>query len=780
MTRMSVVLVSSLLLGSAGASAQTFGGPLAISGDQVLVGESGNRTLPGIVYLFERSGGSWEEQAQMMASGDVKGAPDGFGSAIAANNATMLVGAPLDSEGAGGVYVYSKTNNQWDRTGHLMAPGMNSEMGFGSSVVLDGSVAYIGASGGAAVFVYRRASSGSWEMEREIRSSEAEAGTGFGAKVATDGNVMLVTTAASRRAPGAVYSFRRQMSGEWTETGELTAEGLGERNGFGSSIAVKGGRAFVGAPGANQRTGAVVAFDYDTETSAWMAADQLGPFVSGGNAQFGASISFDGSDTWIGSPGDNQGTGSFYVYSQDDSGDWTGVNKLASSSGVEGAAFGTTAAISGDVAVVGAAGVDSRAGAAIMLERDGADWSEHDMVVNDLRGYDAINGDEVVCTDNEASAFECNEVNIVSFVPIKDMGGARGVRINDVWGWTDSETGREYAIVGRTDGVSFVDMTDAANPKYLGDLPKTEGSRNSIWRDMKVYKDHAYVVADAADQHGLQVLDLRQFRTLGETPVTFEPTFTYDGIASAHNIVINEQTGFAYSVGSSSGGETCGGGLHMISLENPSEPTFAGCFADPTTGRRQTGYSHDAQCVVYNGPDAEHRGKEICLGSNETALNIADVTDKENPVTISTISYPNVAYTHQGWLTEDHSFFYQGDEGDEPQGTVAGTRTLVWDLTDLDDPVLFKEYFATTTDTDHNLYVRGNIMYQSNYGAGLRVLDVSDPGNPVEIGFFDTTPHGGMGSWSNFPYFQSGLVIATSGSEGLFILKSTARPGLVP
>ena len=215
----------------------------------------------------------------------------------------------------------------------------------------------------------------------------------------------------------------------------------------------------------------------------------------------------------------------------------------------------------------------------------------------------------------------------------------------------------------------------------------------------------------------------------------FEETFLYDGIHSAHNIVINEETGFAYAVGNSGGGETCGGGYHMLDLEDPARPTFVGCFADPASGRRLTGYSHDSQCVVYHGPDTEHVGKEICLGSNETMLNIADVTNKDAAVSLSNVSYPNVAYAHQGWLTEDHRYFYMGDEGDEPQGTVEGTRTLVWDVTDLDDPVLAKEYIATTPDTDHNLYIVGDLMYQSNYGAGLRILDISDPENPVEVGY---------------------------------------------
>ena len=361
---------------------------------------------------------------------------------------------------------------------------------------------------------------------------------------------------------------------------------------------------------------------------------------------------------------------------------------------------------------------------------------------------------------------------MLSFMNMEDLGADRGIRTNDIWGWEDPETGREYAIVGLSNQTSFVDVTNPENPILVGELDKTETARTSVWRDMKVYKDHAFIVADGAGQHGMQIFDLRQLRSYDGDPIQFEMTAYYDQIASAHNIVINEETGYAYSVGSSSGGTTCGGGLHMINIQDPVNPVFAGCFQDNNTGRRGTGYSHDAQCVMYRGPDSDYAGREICLGSNETALSIADVTDKKNPVAIAYATYPNVAYAHQGWLTEDHRYFYMNDEGDEPQGLVEGTRTLIWDLADLDEPQLVGEYIATTTETDHNLYVRDNIMYQSNYGAGFRVLDVSNPETPVEIGYFDTSPvGGGGGSWSNYPYFRSGTIVVTGGSSGLFIVK---------
>jgi choice-of-anchor B domain-containing protein len=179
---------------------------------------------------------------------------------------------------------------------------------------------------------------------------------------------------------------------------------------------------------------------------------------------------------------------------------------------------------------------------------------------------------------------------------------------------------------------------------------------------------------------------------------------------------------------------------------------------------------------MYHGPDPDYQAREICIGSNETAISIADVTDKQNPKAISRASYPNVQYTHQGWFTDDHRYFYVNDEGDEISGVVPRTRTLVWDLTDLDDPVLVKEHLGEVEASDHNLYIKGNLMYQANYSSGLRILDISDPVNPREVGFLDTNPFGDNsagfnGAWSNYPFFESGVIAVSSIEQGLFLVR---------
>jgi choice-of-anchor B domain-containing protein len=115
---------------------------------------------------------------------------------------------------------------------------------------------------------------------------------------------------------------------------------------------------------------------------------------------------------------------------------------------------------------------------------------------------------------------------------------------------------------------------------------------------------------------------------------------------------------------------------------------------------------------------------------------------------------------------------------------VQGTRTLIWDMSDLDDPVIAAQYISDNKSSDHNLYIKGNLMYQSNYASGLRILDISDPVKPRLVAHLDTTPTGEEdtpgfdGSWSNYPYFKSGTILVTSIAEGLFMVQGPVRPAI--
>jgi choice-of-anchor B domain-containing protein len=766
-------------------AAQSFGNSMAVGEDEIFVGEPSYELRSGVVYVFEQdASGSWTRTQRLEPATAEPG--NRFGIRMAKQDDVLLVSATRADGGTGAVYVYRDQNGTWTETGRLETSDRSPADSLGSGLAIDGDWIAVGtiAQNGArgAAYTFRRQGD-SWVEHSKLTPEALQAGDRFGTDIALDGNRMLVTAGAAGGGQGAVYAFQYdQETDAWQAQGALQAPALDQQTAFGSDVSIEGDIALVGAPGFFGGMGAVLV--YGSGQSGWELGTLLAPFETQGGTQFGQSISFDGTTAMIGAIGAGGGSGRVFTYRMDpETYAWTAAEQVASGETSGRASFAGTVAMGGDIGVGAALGVDRGAGAAWVLERGADGWSATERITGEVLGIEAITGDEELrCSDEgEAALWECDSVDLVSFLPTSEMGGNRGMVTNDVWGWTDPESGREIVLVGMSDQTAFVDVTNPGMPTYLGKLPMTEGANASTWRDMKVYDNHAFIVSDGAGAHGMQVFDLTKLRGLdGSDPQTFEADAHYDRIASAHNIVINEETGFAYSVGSSGGGETCGGGLHMINIQDPKDPTFAGCFQDMNTGRQRTGYSHDAQCVVYHGPDEDYEGREICLGANETALSIADVTDKANPVAVAMASYPNVGYSHQGWLSEDHAYFFMGDELDETGGNVATTRTLIWDLTDLDDPILAQEYMADTKATDHNLYVLGNTMYQSNYTSGLRVLDVSDPENPVPVGHFDTVPYGGdtpqmSGSWSNYPYFESGIVVVTSGNEGLFVVRYRPR-----
>jgi choice-of-anchor B domain-containing protein len=774
----------------ASSTAIGFGGAAAIAGEQVVIGRPGTligfpipASHAGTVHIFSRSGDRWVEQDLVRAKDGTVG--DGFGTAMAVDGKLLAIGAP-GASGGGAVYVFERgAGGRWVERARLSAAGGADGDLLGAAVALRGGVLLAGAPGregerGAVAVFVRGKGAGDWSSRGLVQAKATSGGDWFGAGVAYDGQRALVGAPgnwigdSTGRRPGQAFVFRAARGG-WSEEARLAPPTDDRHGSLGAAVLLEAGEALVGAPRTDSMAGVVAR--YRREGAVWAPSGTIVPDSALRPAGFGTTLARDGADLLVGAPNANMSAGGVYVFRREGSG-WKQLQLLLTPPAGFSTRLGAALAAGAGVAVAGAPLADFFEGTGRLYRRNGAggSWQEIAALTDTISSVlPAVAGGEVKCQGGKARGFDCRDADLVAFLPKSAIGAKRGTLLNDLWGWTDSASGREFAIVGRTDGTSFVEVTDPSNPKYLGDLPLHAGARPNIWRDMKVYKSHAFIVADGAGPHGMQVFDLTQLLSV-TTPQTFRETAHYDQIASAHNIVINEATGFAYPVGNSMGGTTCGGALHMVDIREPAKPKFAGCFADPSLGMQRTGYTHDAQCVVYHGPDARYHGRELCFTSSEIALGIADVTDKASPKAVSTAAYPNVAYAHQGWLSDDPRYFFLDDEGDELAGTAPRTRTVVFDLTDLEDPVVAKEFYGNTAASDHNLYVKGRYMYQSNYVAGLRVVDVGDPTNPVEVGYFDTVPVGEnlpgfSGSWSNYPYFKSGVVAATSMREGLFLVR---------
>jgi len=766
-------VLSAVLLAAAPVAAQVgYGAVTAASGSLVMVGEPGNLIEPGIVYVYRPNGGAWAEVRQLRAS-DASEA-DGFGRSIAIDEGAGVVLVGADAVDA--AYIFATDGLR--EIARLSVDGATGTK-FGGSVALGDNLAVIGApahaDGRGAAYVFVRDGE-AWSLLTMIEGdgtgvaegNEEGHPEGFGASVAVHGDWILVGApggsvdmflgAGFGQEPhgGSAYAFR-YADGTVDRAAKLAPRFGAEGATFGFSITARDGMALVGAPTTDSFAGAAHVFILEDEAWNWSA--RLMPFDSRPGAMFGASVGLADGQAIVGAPGAGSGRleGRVYSFNRNASGEWSGASKLASPGLIWGSTYGASVAADGDTVVAGLPGDDYGAGSAVIMTRLADGW-DRTRVVSDARGLEAITGAPVPCEDGLAGIFECHGLDLVAFLPIQAMGGGRGVTANDLWGWSDSETGRDYVVQGLRDGTAFVDVTDPENPVFVGKLPKTDASPASLWRDVKIHQDHAFIVADASGPHGVQIFD--------------------------------QDTSFAYAVGSNSGGETCGGALHMINVEDPQNPVLAGCVQPMVQAGRGADGTHDVQCVTYHGPDERYSGHEICLSSDGRALNVGDVTDKRNPKLLANATYPNLAYTHQGWLDESHEYFYMNDEGDEIAGLVEGTRTLIWDVRDLEDPIMVGEHVSDSPATDHNLYIVGDRMYQSNYRSGLHVFDISDRENIKRVAHFDTVPwgendgmgniaSGAIGSWSNYPFFDSGIIAVGSSKEGLFILRlkdETKRP----
>ncbi len=391
--------------------------------------------------------------------------------------------------------------------------------------------------------------------------------------------------------------------------------------------------------------------------------------------------------------------------------------------------------------------------------------------------------------------YAASRVRLLSNLELTEMGGGSTVLANDLWGWTDTVSQRRFAAVGLTNATSFVEVTDPLNPIYLGKMDTAEAGQNRAWRDIKIYNDHAFVVADGSgNDQGIQVFDMRQLLTADTSagPLDFSATSHYSGFSRAHNIVINEDTGYGYAVGAynNSGGRLHRGGLTIFDLSDPNNITEVGSYSGD-------GYTHDAQAVIYNGPDTDYVGREVVFASNEDTLTIVDVSDKSNTALISRNPYANSNYSHQGWLSDDQRFFYMNDELDEynhargpdgqfgtdDDGDPIPTKTHLWNVEDLDNPEYMGFYEGTQMTIDHNLYVKGDFMYQANYTSGLRIIKINDAaaGDLEEFGFFDTYMADNdvtfNGAWSVYPYFDDNVILISDRQGGLFIVQQVPEPG---
>ena len=364
-----------------------------------------------------------------------------------------------------------------------------------------------------------------------------------------------------------------------------------------------------------------------------------------------------------------------------------------------------------------------------------------------------------------------------SQLPLNQMGGGSG---SSLYGWVDPQTKKEYALMGRSNGLSIVDITNPTKPIWVANVPKQAGTANTTWREPKVYKNTMYIGIDGTDA-GMQIVDLTRVRNYSGSVMTLAANSYYNGVSRIHTLAINKDTGFLYAMGTN----VASGGLHILNVaNNPAVPTPAGNWSGD-------GYTHEAQVLTYNGPDQAYRGHEISLsfngktGPTPDSFSIIDLTNKSSITRLSTKGYSQAGYIHQGWITNDHQYVFVNDELDETAGFTNGKRrTHLFNIQDLNNPV-YKGFVESGVTIDHNLYEKDGYLYQSDYTDGLQVYKIgnlasNDPKDWLrKAAYFDTyaadDSESFNGAWNNYPYFPSGNIAISDINGGLFVVKMTDR-----
>lgn len=318
--------------------------------------------------------------------------------------------------------------------------------------------------------------------------------------------------------------------------------------------------------------------------------------------------------------------------------------------------------------------------------------------------------------------------------------------LNDIWGYTDAN-GREYALVGTRNGLSIVDLNDPTQPTEVAFAPGDP----SVWRDVKVWGDYAYVTCDQGDD-GLMVVDLSNLPNSISYSL-FRPELTLtsatDTLERAHNIWIDEN-GVAYISGANVGNR---GVLMFDVATTPGTPLYLGAvdaeYAHDCFARGDTLYTAD----IYGG-----------------YFSVYDVTNKATPVFLGAQTTPSL-FAHNLWLSDDSKTLFTTDE--KPDAFVGAY--------DVSDPSNIQELDRFRPDSTlgqgvipHNVHVWDDYLIISYYTDGCIIVDASRPHNLIEVGNFDTylpATTGFNGAWGAYPYFPSGLVAISDIGNGLYILQ---------
>ena len=386
------------------ASGDRFGAVLAMSGDYAIVGapkKDGAGRNSGAAYVFKRQGTEWVERAKLVASDETPG--DFFGISVALDGSTALIGAHRTNEpfaDGGSVYVFERIGESWLQTGKIMAPEGDNFAYFGFSVGLDANTAIIGAirdddagidAGAAYIFVRNQFG---WSPQAKLFGNNTKAGDNFGYAVDVDGDFAIVSSPRNRGI-GAAYIYKREGT-QWEQKRNrvrirmipIDPDGA---TAFGTSVAISGETAVIGATGAivgEGETGAAYIFTQN-EPPFWNQHTKLTAGDRKSGDQLGAAVAISGTEVIAGAPTHDAGgrsSGAAYIFQQNEEAAWVESGKLSDGETASEDQFGTSVAISGNIAISGAQQADDVApnsGAAYIFERSSVLWLQRGKLIAD-------------------------------------------------------------------------------------------------------------------------------------------------------------------------------------------------------------------------------------------------------------------------------------------------------------------------------------------------------------------------------------------------------------
>lgn len=315
------------------------------------------------------------------------------------------------------------------------------------------------------------------------------------------------------------------------------------------------------------------------------------------------------------------------------------------------------------------------------------------------------------------------------------LGSWNGLeKYGDIWGYTDETTGTEYALMcARDDGLSIIDIS--STPVEVGFVSSNQIGNDA--KDVKVYEHYAILIKEYEPAQIIDLSDPANPEVVGQIHFGLSV-----GDGGAHNCYVDGQ--YLYSVGHDANG------VQVFDMSNPSEPVLVGEYI--------TYYYHD----IYVRNDTAY-----AAGIYGDGVDILDVSNKNNIQLIANFNYDGSG-AHNCWTTEDGNYVIVGDE------IGSGTYTRIFDIQDLNNIEMVSTFIVDEEAVVHNMYVNGNYLYIGHYTEGVRVVDISDPTNPVEIGYYDTylrNDYGYLGCWSVYPFFESGKIIASDMQSGLYVME---------